>query len=210
MNHKEDCYCGFCERQKGGLSGELSPNYGMKYKKHMKPKKINLCKDCSKQISGQNRCKSCANKGSNNPRFGKYTKHSENCHCGFCINMKGLNIGELNHHFGKSAYHGTYKEYKGFKMHSSYEVTYAEWLDKNNIEWKYEYKAFNLNYTTYTPDFYLPKYDKYIEVKGWWHPKTRDKFDLFRNIYPLIKIRIIGKSLIIKLRKELNCETIQS
>jgi len=53
------------------------------------------------------------------------------------------------------------------KCRSGYEVLYANWLIKNNIEFLYEPKCFKLNKKQrYTPDFYLINEKKYIEIKG--------------------------------------------
>lgn len=50
---------------------------------------------------------------------------------------------------------------------SGYEVIYANHLTNNKIEFEYEPKTFKLkNAKRYTPDFYLVKEDKYIEIKG--------------------------------------------
>jgi hypothetical protein len=50
---------------------------------------------------------------------------------------------------------------------SLWELVLAQWLSNNNIIWEYEKKRFKLkNGKTYIPDFYLPEFDTYIEVKG--------------------------------------------
>lgn len=82
--------------------------------------------------------------------------------------------------------------YNGIKMRSSWEVKYAQYLDSKNIKWEYEKKTFDLGNTTYTPDFYLPETNEYIEIKGWWRPKSKEKFETFKNRYPEIRIKVIG------------------
>lgn len=56
--------------------------------------------------------------------------------------------------------------YKNTKFRSSWEVNIAKAFDNFNIFWKYEKYRFNLKNTTYTPDFYIPEYNCFIEVKG--------------------------------------------
>jgi DNA-directed RNA polymerase subunit RPC12/RpoP len=90
--------------------------------------------------------------------------------------------------------------YKNIRLRSNYELFYAKYLDKNKITWSYESKTFDLGKTTYTPDFYLPKTNEYIEVKGWWRLDALKKFNLFKKLYPTIKIKIINKK-ILKLLK---------
>jgi predicted nuclease of restriction endonuclease-like RecB superfamily len=63
--------------------------------------------------------------------------------------------------------------------------------DKNKIIWLYECKTFDLGDTTYTPDFYLPKTDMFVEIKGFWRPEAKEKFKLFKKLYPYIKIKVI-------------------
>jgi predicted nuclease of restriction endonuclease-like RecB superfamily len=76
-------------------------------------------------------------------------------------------------------------------MRSNWEVAYAKWLDKQNIKWQYEQQTFDLGDTTYTPDFYLPETDTYIEIKGYWYNISKKKFKLFKKLYPQIKITVI-------------------
>lgn len=52
------------------------------------------------------------------------------------------------------------------KMRSSWEVETAEYLTSKNIDWYYESEWLDLGYTKYLPDFYLPKLNLFIEVKG--------------------------------------------
>lgn len=49
---------------------------------------------------------------------------------------------------------------------SGWEVAYAEWLDRQGIRFQYEPETFNTPHGKYTPDFYLPDYDEWVEVKG--------------------------------------------
>lgn len=63
--------------------------------------------------------------------------------------------------------------YNGNHFISSYEVIVAKELDKNNIQWEkpkrfkyYENNDINKSYHYYTPDFYLPKYDIYLDPKN--------------------------------------------
>ena len=105
------------------------------------------------------------------------------------LNSKGKN----NPMSGKII-HGKYQKYGSIGMRSGFEVAFAKWCDKNNIKWLYESKTFDLGNTTYTPDFYLPEFNLWIEVKGWWRDDARQKFDLFRQIYCGERIKILDKN----------------
>lgn len=60
--------------------------------------------------------------------------------------------------------------YNGLKLDSSYEVLVATELDANNIRWerckrfKYQWEDGSIHF--YTPDFYLPDYDVYLDPKN--------------------------------------------
>lgn len=66
----------------------------------------------------------------------------------------GLRYGKRHHKYGCV-----------FK--SGYELQFVDNLIERHILWKYEYKTFLLsNGHRYTPDFYLPEYTLYVEVKS--------------------------------------------
>jgi len=76
-------------------------------------------------------------------------------------------------------------EYNGIKFQGSWEVKFAKYLDNKNIKWErpnktYKYIFENENHR-YLPDFYLPEYNLYIEIKG--YPTSRDfsKWEQFPN-----------------------------
>lgn len=125
----------------------------------------------------------------------KIMKHIFNCQCGLCKCWRGEMKGRLNPLFGKvSSAKYLNLLYKNYWMRSTWEVKYAKYLDKNNINWQYESKTFDLGNTTYTPDFYLPKTDEYIEIKGRWIEKLKPKIKLLNRLYPNIKITILRTS----------------
>jgi hypothetical protein len=89
-------------------------------------------------------------------------------------------------------------------MRSSWEVAYAKWLDKNGIAWEYELKYFYIGKgrwtgETYTPDFYLKKEAKYVEVKGHLSPANARKMVAFRKRYPKVVVEILGRKELLKL-----------
>jgi len=175
---------------------------------------IHFCKDCKIKISRNGiRCQSChiknlwkmrvfsSRKGVHNSNFrhGKtYNNHCIDCkkllnnyrskRCPSCAHK-----GKLSSLFGKIT-HGKGSYYKNIWMRSGYEVAYAKWLDKQDIKWCYESKTFDLGNTTYTPDFYLPETNTYIEIKGWWRDDAKKKFKLFKKQYPRIKIVVLNKA----------------
>jgi len=70
--------------------------------------------------------------------------------------------------------------YKDTNLKGSWEVVVANALDKENIKWTNDITPFNYffenKWRLYFPDFYLPDYDLYIEVKGYERERDRAKW----------------------------------
>jgi len=160
-----------------------NPNYktGEFMQKH-------YCIGCNKEICidtylyGSKKCGSCSQKGTVKK--------------GTSLAQQGRN----NNHFGKPASNGKRYWYKNYCFRSTWETLYAKYLDRKGIEWQYESKTFNLGNITYTPDFYLPKLDIYIEVKGFWWKKQKEKFIKFKRQYSNINIKLLMKKDLQKLK----------
>ncbi len=151
--------------------------------------KIFNCLECGQPITYmalRGLCKRCSQKGDRNHSFKKGLPKCIDC---------GKNLGNYNikrckkcwHKFSKGKNHPNFGKspnwkrikYKNIYMRSSWEVAYAKYLDKNKIKWLYESKTFDLGSTTYTPDFYLPEFKLYIEIKGWMRKQSEDKIKIF-------------------------------
>jgi hypothetical protein len=58
-------------------------------------------------------------------------------------------------------------QYKGYRFRSRLEARWAVFFDALGVKWTYEHEGFELpNGTRYLPDFYLPDFDEYVEIKG--------------------------------------------
>jgi hypothetical protein len=69
-------------------------------------------------------------------------------------------------------------------------------LDLLKIEWKYEPKAFEVTIdghtVSYTPDFYLPTLDHWIEIKGFWRDKeSKEKAEAFIQQNPTLQFSVL-------------------
>lgn len=100
--------------------------------------------------------------------------------------------GRKNSMFGKQT-HGKRDKYNDIYFRSSWEINFAKFLDLSNVKWKYESKTFDLGNTTYTPDFYLPEFDCYIEIKGYWRTDALNKYKRFKRKYSNTNIKILHK-----------------
>ncbi len=183
-------YCRQCADNRHSLrmKGKGNPAYrGIVYK----------CIDCKGKLSSKyaKRCSKCFHNYiiksgimKNKPKSKEWRKRISQT-----ILKNNTTKGKNNGMFGKVT-HGKWGKYKGINMRSSWEIKYAKFLDKHNYKWKYESKTFDLGDTTYTPDFYLPEKDMYIEVKGYWRDDAKKKFKRFKKEYPKENIKILDKN----------------
>lgn len=94
------------------------------------------------------------------------------------------------------------KDGNNFNVKGKWELLVAEYLDENNIKWtniinEEIYYIWEDKKRRYFPDFYLIKYDKYIEVKGYVRERDLKKWEVVSN-----KLIIIKKDLIKKIKNK--------
>jgi len=73
--------------------------------------------------------------------------------------------------------------YKGCKFRSRLEARWAMVFDVLGIEWMYEKEAFDLDVCAYLPDFFLPKFKAWIEVKSPENLSTDDNWMKARKLH---------------------------
>ena len=91
---------------------------------------------------------------------------------------------------------GKRSDLNGQFFRSAWEANIARLFNAMKIKWEYEPKTFYFEKIrrgciSYTPDFYLPEYDVWIEVKGWMDDKSRTKLKRFAKYYPNEKLELI-------------------
>ena len=175
-------------RKKCSQPGKLNPMYGKpcvfrgKTKNNYKPLKI-----ISEKIKQHHKDGTLKNYLPNR----KDMKHSEETKNKIAKKMKGNNYGK-----GR----GKRTDYNNITFRSSWEALVAEYLDKNNINWRYEEKSFSLSETTsYRPDFFVYKnniFEKLIEVKGYFRKKNKEKYLKFLKKYPNIKVELWNRRIL--------------
>ncbi len=95
----------------------------------------------------------------------------------FRINSKGK-VGGYRPNATKNYKSGMYR---GIWMDSSWEIKLAKILDEKKIVWEKSTKHKFIYYDKqnvkrrYYPDFYLPEYNIYVEVKGFWTEESKYK-----------------------------------
>ena len=71
-------------------------------------------------------------------------------------------------------------------LDSSWEFIVAKYLDINNIKWERSQTGIQYfwenSYHTYFPDFYLPEYNIFIEVKGYERERDKAKYKSLDNL----------------------------
>lgn len=89
----------------------------------------------------------------------------------------------------------------GHFVRSTWEANFARILNYLGIEYQYEPRRFDINgITTYTPDFYIPSLDLWIEIKGWDVNLSKLKRKAVRKLYG-IKLFILKDTLYDKLKR---------
>jgi hypothetical protein len=72
---------------------------------------------------------------------------------------------------------------------SNWEANFSRILNAYEIVFEFEPKVFTFPIKRgtkgYVPDFYLPKHDEWIEIKGYLDDKSKIKLKRFKRYYPL-------------------------
>jgi hypothetical protein len=198
----------FCSRE---CSGKFNTSKRTKkYLKELKQKhSLNLkqavCKRCKIPIKINSRA-SCINSCCNECK-GIITY---NCTCEVCgknflhLKRSVKTCGEqcykklLSNHSTNNPNCGGETNFKRFKYNgvifdSSWEVDIAKFLNKNKIKWQRSRKIVlfwvdkNNNKRRYYPDFYLPKYDVYLDPKNKYKQKLdKEKLDYIAKSYNIV------------------------
>lgn len=75
--------------------------------------------------------------------------------------------------------------YKDVVLKGTWELIVAKWLDENRLFWEHEFKSFEYEWNgirKYYPDFYLPDFDIFIEVKGYETERDLAKWKSVPNL----------------------------
>jgi predicted nuclease of restriction endonuclease-like RecB superfamily len=82
---------------------------------------------------------------------------------------------------------------KRHRFRSDYELSVAKNLAEKNVKFEYETKkiSYQPKPRMYTPDFYLPEQDIYVEAKGFFSPADRQKMLLVIQQNMFLDIRML-------------------
>lgn len=108
----------------------------------------------------------------------------------------------------KSRYCRPYNGPKGnYVFRSSWELAFAYALDALEIRWEYEPRTFYFpkesKWTSYTPDFYLPDHELYVEIKGRLTKKNLQKLSAFHRYFSERLLCLRKEDMVRLLKKEM-------
>ncbi len=69
------------------------------------------------------------------------------------------------------------------------------------VKWEYTPKSFDIGEQMYTPDFYLPETDTYVEIKNFWGEYSRIRDEKFRASHPTVRLEVILKGKYLELEQ---------
>ncbi len=78
-------------------------------------------------------------------------------------------------------------------FYSRWEANFARLLNLLNIKWQHQPKTFDLKTQKYTPDFYLPEHDTFVEIKNFLSEYSLNRDKKFREFYPDTPLLLIVK-----------------
>lgn len=102
----------------------------------------------------------------------------------------------------------TRKNGETINLQGSYEVKFATLLDSKELNYDVKKKSFKFIHpitereTRYTPDFFIHKFNRYIEIKGYWFEQEKKKFDAFQKAFPEIDIIVLQYKELYKISEE--------
>lgn len=81
-----------------------------------------------------------------------------------------------------------HREDLGLNLRSNWEANIARIYNAYKIKFEFEPKVFTFPVKRgtkgYTPDFYIPSFDEWLEVKGYLDTKSKIKIKRFKRYYP--------------------------
>jgi hypothetical protein len=110
---------------------------------------------------------------------------------------KGKWSGRNNPNYGNAignnyGFRGGIREDLDQYFRSSWEANFARILNYLGIKWYFEPKKFEISEgKTYTPDFYLPQLDTWVEIKGYWFDDAYEKYIKFITEYYQLRVKLI-------------------
>lgn len=202
---KRSKHCHSCENKsrKMSVSAKLKVSQFQK-KKWENLKKHYYCIDCLKkgiktEINYRSkRCRECFSNIHLRKRFCKcgkeIAKYNRTGNCGSCAH-KGIKSPHLTQWNIQHLPKPYWTKYRNTWFRSGWEANFAKLLTFSGYKWRYEFTKFFFDNTSYTPDFYIPEWDLYIEIKGWYSNKNKRKMRRFKHLFSKINLIILTENI---------------
>lgn len=87
-------------------------------------------------------------------------------------------------------------------FYSRWEANFARVLNSLGIHWEFQPKTFDLLTQKYTPDFYLPEHDLFVEIKNFLSDFSLKRDQKFRECYPNVQLYLLLKDDYMKLQSK--------
>lgn len=191
-----------------GLAVARSPENRIKARKTIRENDIRTGTKPGTKFSNEHReALSKAHKGKTPGNFGKFhteeaKEKNRQAHLGIKVSedtRRKMRIAQQKRWAEGRGHENFYKggqRYKNYWMKSGTEVRVAQIFDNLKIKYEYEPQRFRLSWCTYKPDFWLPEFGLWVEVKGWMDEKSESKIQSFR--------KELGKTLVVVMYEEVN------
>jgi hypothetical protein len=145
---------------------------------YLERRKARPCKYCGKDVCSIN---GAATKDHCIPRCSSASEYIKN---ELSKALKGRTGG-----YREKGGRGKGDHYNGIWMDSTWEIEAAKRLDALKIRWerdtgkhRFRYVDAKGNNRHYFPDFYLPDYNTYLEIKGYWTNETHHKMNSVKQL----------------------------
>lgn len=77
-----------------------------------------------------------------------------------------------------------------YRFRSTWELEFAQWLDANELDWRYECDSLLLSTgETYIPDFWVQEWHTYVEIKGGLPGSDRKCLVALGDGHPILVVR---------------------
>lgn len=117
--------------------------------------------------------------------------------CGVLSRVSKLERGEYSQPLNHNGFKFVFKngEQGEVTLKSTYELFYARYCNRHRTKFLYEPKAFRLsNGKVFTPDFFIPEENTYVEIKGLMRAADSAKIEQFMKDYPSEKLIVLTKA----------------
>lgn len=86
-------------------------------------------------------------------------------------------------------------------FYSRWEANFARAMNFLEVDWMFQPKRFDIGGQMYTPDFFLPEFDVWIEIKNFLSDYSRQRDDKFHLTHPAEALIMILKDDYLRLEK---------